>query len=311
MALLRKKKQAEVGRRRPGMQSAARTSPYAYYSHQQSAAAGHQPERARREALPRSKKEILQYVGQRFGVILAIIASSALLISSVQVSMQPRLVIVNDTAVYRLHPDATYEAKVTQTLRGSWTNTNKITINTANVARTLKADYPEVADASVALPIIGQRPTVYVQLTKPSLLMVATDGSASVIDETGRVLAPAAQVTNLDSFDLPTITDQSGLTIKPGKLALSKGSVDFIASVLLQLKTAGIHYSRLVLPPSSQELDVYLQGQPYFVKFNMHDPSTAREQAGEFLATAHYLQGKSITPTSYIDARLSGRVYYK
>jgi flagellar basal body rod protein FlgF len=94
-------------------------------------------------------------------------------------------------------------------------------------------------------------------------------------------------------------------------LALSEGSVEFISDVLVQLKTAGINYSRLVLPASSQELDVFIQGQPYFVKFNMHDPSTAREQAGEFLATMHYLQGKSITPASYIDVRLSGRVYYK
>lgn len=309
MALLRKKKTDEVGRRRPGPQT-GRASPYAYYSQQQTAA-GNQPARARREALPRSKKEILQYVGQRFGLILAVIASLALLISSIQVSMQPRLIIVNDTAVYRLHPDTTYEANVTQTLRSSWTNTNKITINTATVTRMLKADYPEVADASVALPIIGQRPVVYVQLTKPSILIVATDGSVSVVDETGRVLAPAAQVTNLDSFNLPTLSDQSGLTIKPGKLALSKGSVAFITDVLVQLKAAGINYSRLVLPPSSQELDIYIQGQPYYVKLNMHDPSTAREQAGEFLATSHYLQGKSIVPGSYIDVRLSGRVYYK
>jgi hypothetical protein len=310
MALLRKKIPTEVGRRRPGAQSGRRPSQYAYYSQQQSPA-GNQPERARRQSLPRSKKEIAQYFGQRFGLILALVASFALLISSVQVSMQPRLVIVNDTAVYRLHPDSTYEANITQTLRSNWTNTNKITINTANVAQVLKADYPEVADVSVALPIIGQRPIVYIQLTKPSLLLVATDGSASVIDETGRVLAPAAQVTNLDSFNLPTVTDQSGLNVKPGKLALSEGSVEFISDVLVQLKTAGINYSRLVLPASSQELDVFIQGQPYFVKFNMHDPSTAREQAGEFLATMHYLQGKSITPASYIDVRLSGRVYYK
>lgn len=309
MSLLRRKKVEEPTRRRPGVQAGNRPSPYAYYSQQSSS--GHQPDRARRQELPRSKKEILQYVGQRFGLILVIIASLALLISSVQVSMQPRLVIVNDTAVYRLHPDATYEANITQSLRSSWANSNKITVNTASVAQKLQADYPEVADASVALPVIGQRPTVYVQLTKPSLLLVATDGSASVVDETGRILAPAAQVTNLDSFDLPTITDQSGLIIKTGKLALSKGSVDFIVSVLLQLKTAGVSYSRLILPPSSQELDIYMQGQPYFVKFNMHDPSTAREQAGEFLATQKYLQGKGVTPASYVDARLSGRVYYK
>lgn len=309
MPFFRKQKVVERGRRRPDGVT-GRTPQYAYYSQQKTAEAN-EPVRARRQALPRSKAEILRYLGQRFGLILAIIAGLALLISSVQVSMQPRLVILNNTAVYRLHPDSSYEADVTETLRSSWLNTNKITINTDNVARRLKADYPEVADAAVALPIIGQRPTVYLQLTRPSLVMVATDGSASVLDETGRVLAPAAQVGNLDSFKLPTITDQSGLQIRAGKLALTRGSVDFITSVVAQLQAAGIHYSRLVLPSSSQELDLYLQDQKYLVKFNMHDPRTAREQAGEYLATAHYLREKGITPASYVDVRLSGRVYYK
>jgi hypothetical protein len=310
MGLFGKKKLPETARRRPDAGSGGRASPYAYYSKQQTMAAN-QPERARRQPLPRSKKEVLQFVGQRFGLILVIVASLALLLSSVQVSMRPRLVIVNDTAVYRLHPDSTYEANISDSLRSSWTNSNKITINAASIARTLQTDYPEVADASVTLPVIGQCPIVYIQLTKPSLLMVATDGSASVLDETGRVLAPASQVTDLDSFNLPTVTDESGLTVKPGKLALSEGSVQFITDVLYQLKTAGVGYSRLVLPPSSQELDVYIQGQPYFVKLNLHDPTTAREQTGQYLATAKYLREKGITPANYVDARLSGRVYYK
>jgi hypothetical protein len=309
MGVFGKKQPVEPVRRRPGNQ-AGRTSPYAYYSQQKTGGAN-EPIRARREALPRSKKEILRFIGQRFGLVLAVIASLALLLSSIQVSMQPRLVIINDTDVYRLHPNSSYEADVSRTLRSSWMNTNKITINTASVEQRLKIDYPEVADVSVTLPIIGQRPIVYVQLTRPSLLMVATDGAVSVLDENGRVLAPAAQVTNLDSFNLPTVTDQSGLSLENGKLALSKGSVDFITGVLAQLKAANVGYSRLVLPPSSQELDVYIQGKPYYAKFNMHNPSTAREQAGEYLATAHYLQQKGITPSSYIDARLSGRVYYK
>ncbi len=309
MAFLRKQKPVEQTRRRPTVQS-GRTSPYTYYS-QAKASEATDPVRARHQALPRPKKEILSYVVQRFGLILAIIAALALLISSVQVSMQPRLVIVNNTAVYRLHPDASYEADVARTLRSSWLNTNKITINTDSVVRRLKTDYPEVADASVALPIIGQRPIVYLQLTRPSLIMVATDGSASVLDENGRVLAPAAQVANLDRFSLPTVTDQSGLSLSPGRLALAKGTVEFISEIVGQLQAAKINYSRLVLPSSSQELDVYVQDKPYMVKFNTHDPRTAREQAGEYLATAHYLQEKGITPASYIDARLSGRVYYK
>jgi len=87
--------------------------------------------------------------------------------------------------------------------------------------------------------------------------------------------------------------------------------VDFITTVLYQLHAAGVQYSRLVLPPSSQELDIYTAGPAYYAKFNMHEEDTARQQAGEYLATAHYLAEKGITPAAYIDARLPGRVYYK
>lgn len=307
-----KKKVVELGRRRPSKTEGARRSPYAYYSRQQTIPnSANDANRARRQPLPRSKREVFDYLAQRFGLVLVVIASLALLISSVQVSMRPRLVIVNDTAVYRLHPDSTYQANLSQTLRSSWANTNKLTINTGDMVRNLKADYPEVANASVTLPIIGQRAVVYVQLTKPSLLLVGSNGSAFVLDETGRVLAPASQVSNLDSFNLPTVTDESGLTLRSGSLALSGGSVDFITTVLYQLHAAGVQYSRLVLPPSSQELDIYTAGPAYYAKFNMHEEDTARQQAGEYLATAHYLAEKGITPAAYIDARLPGRVYYK
>jgi hypothetical protein len=310
MGLFARKSKVEETRRRPA-EGGGRAKQYSYYARQQAAAATTDANRARRQPLPRSKREILRFVGERFGVVLALLAGLALLVTSVQVSMNPRLVIVNDTAVYRLHPDDTYKANISRTLRSSWTNTNKITIDTTKVATELKRTYPEVADASVALPVLGQRPMVYIQLTKPSLVLVSADGTASVLDEKGRVLAPASQVTNLDSFGLPTITDESGLISKPGELVLSSGAVNFIQTVLFELHSAGVNYSKLVLPPSSQELDVYITGQTYYAKFNLHSDTTAREQAGAYVATVTYLQKQGKVPTAYVDVRLSGRTYYK
>jgi hypothetical protein len=244
-------------------------------------------------------------------MVIALVALIALLITSVQVSMQPRLSILNETAVYRLHPDEVYEEAVSKSLRGSWTNSNKITINTARIASDLKRSFPEVADASVALPVLGQRPLVYIQLTKPSLILVSTDGSAAVLDEKGRVLAPASQVDDLDSLKLPTVSDESGLSRQTGSLALSSGSMQFIQTLLYQLKVAGIDFSRLVLPAASQELDVYVHGGAYHGKFNLHAEDTAREQAGSFIATAAYLKKQGTAPKSYIDSRVPGRSYYK
>ena len=307
MKLRRRQPSPIIGRRRPATDS-AQGRRYAYYS--QSHDTSGVP-RARREPLPRSRAEVLRYLAQRFGTIMALVAVVALLVSSVQVSMQPRLVEVNDTSVYRLHPDATYIAAAEQQLRSSWTNTNKITINTNAVVAHLKADYPEIADASVALPVFGQRPVLYVQLTRPSLLLIGNDGSAWVLDETGRVLAPASQVDKLDSFQLPSVSDQSGLPLKSGHLALDGDEVKFIEMIVYQLKTAHLTYSRLVLPPASQELDAYVDGQPYFIKFNLHDSGGAQQQAGAAIATLAYMKKQGKVPTSYLDVRLPTRAYYK
>jgi hypothetical protein len=309
--MFRRKVEPEQRRRRVVSTQGSRPQSYSYFARSTENDQVNESSRARRQPIPRSKSEIIRYAGERFGLIIAVVAGLALLITSIQVAPQPRLVVVNDSAVYRLHPDSTYMNYVTQSLRSSWTNSNKLTINTTDVAKRLQEAYPEVADASIALPVLGQRPIAYIQLTRPSLLLISSDGTASVLDETGRVLAPAAQVHDLDSLNLPTVTDQSGLEVKSGQLVLSGSSVHFIEAVLYQLKTANISYSRLVLPPASQEVDIYLTGQPYLVKLNFHSEDTAREQVGAFLATQSYLHRKKITPAHYIDARLPGRVYYK
>lgn len=310
--LQRRKKTSESERRRPlaASSSPKQSAGFSYYRQGQgkdSDEAG----RSRRQPLRRSKTELLQFMAQRFGAIAIVVAVLALFVSSVQVSMKPRLNIVNDTAVYRLHPDSVYEASIEQLLRSSWLNTNKITIDTDRIINQLKTDYPEIADASIALPVLGQRPLVYLQLTRPSLLLVNADGSASVLDEKGRVLAPSAQVDNLDSFKLPAVSDQSGLRTKVGNVALTTSAVSFMRTVSYQLHAAHLGYSRLVLPPTSQELDVFISGQPYFIKFNMHDDRSVRQQAGTAIATIRYLGRQGKLPASYVDARLPGRVYYK
>jgi hypothetical protein len=306
--LRKKQKDSENSRRRPA--PTGRTGNFSYYTQSRSSRTINDQPVARRQPIPRDKAEIARYVGQRFGVILAVIAALALLVSSLQVSMTPRIKILNDGSVYRVHSNEAYEEGASHTLRSSWTNTNKITINTSMITGDLRSEFPEIAEASIVLPVLGQRPILYLQLTRPSLVLVTSAGSAYVLDETGRVLAPAAQVDNLDSFKLPTILDQSGLEPKTGRLVLSSSTVSFITSVLYQLQKAGVQYTTLTLPASSQELDVGLTGRNYIVKFNTH-AATAREQAGSYLAVQANLDKAGKSPAEYIDARLPGRVYIK
>jgi hypothetical protein len=86
----------------------------------------------------------------------------------------------------------------------------------------------------------------------------------------------------------------------------------FIVSVVQQVKAHNIDISSLTLPSGTSELDMRLNNQPYFVKFNMHAGlASARQQAGTFIAVKNRLESQGIAPSQYIDVRVDGRAYYQ
>jgi hypothetical protein len=131
-----------------------------------------------------------------------------------------------------------------------------------------------------------------------------------VLDNNGKALIAASAIGGLDKLKLPTITDQSGLRINTGDIALSSSSITFIRTVVAELQARSVQIDSLTLPASAYELDVRPTGAGYYVKFNMHEP-TSRQQSGTFLAVRQRLAAQSITPSQYIDVRLDGRAYYK
>lgn len=305
------KKQKQSVRQRPGS-NRARPKAFSYYGQRQRPTAD-QPlpasrQMGRSEATPRG--QTLKFIIQRFGAVLAIIAVLLLLVTSVQVDMKPRVSILNQSTSLSLHTSSDYQTAAEQIMKRSWTNTNKLTIDTQSIARQLQASFPEIADASIALPLVSQRPVVYLQLTEPQLLLTNHVGQAYVIDETGRALADAAQLDATVAGKLPTITDESGLRITQGQIALSSADVNFIKTVLYQFDKAGIKVGKVTLPQGSRQLNVYIYKKPYFVKFNLQEDD-AKQQAGAFIAVKRQLDRRGKAPRQYIDVRLPGRAYYK
>jgi hypothetical protein len=135
-------------------------------------------------------------------------------------------------------------------------------------------------------------------------------GQAFAVDEMGRALADASQLTTDLAGKLPTVTDESGLQLQAGQIALSSADVKFVKSVLYQLEHAHIQVGKLVLPQGTREFDVYLYKMPYFVKFNLHD-GNVKQQVGAFIAVQKHLSEQGKQPRQYIDVRLLGRAYYK
>jgi cell division septal protein FtsQ len=246
---------------------------------------------------------------RRVGVLILALAIVISVFHLLSVSSQARIVPLTSSAASSafLRNQADYQAAADKLLTSSLWNRNKITIDTGQISRGMVAQFPELASASVTLPLFAQRPTVYVQPAQAALV-VAADNGAFVIDQNGRALMPSANLPT--AHNLPQIVDQSGLQIKTGHQVLTADDVGFVQTVIAELSAKHTAVSSMVLPAASRELDVYIAGQPYFVKFNLANDD-ARQQAGTYLATAAQLQRQHVTPAHDVDVRVDGRAYYQ
>lgn len=296
------------GRQRPAPRTT--TGAFSYYASSRRLA--DQPGAARHQPPPKPKlsRVVFQRLGQQFGMILLGMVLLACVISLLQIDTVPRVVIANNSEGYALHRVSDYQASATTVLRSSLLNSNKLTIDTKSVDAALTAQYPEVAHASIALPLVGHRPTLYVVLTKPTLIL-ATPHQSVVVDSAGHALVTAQTAHDVARFQLPVLHDQSNRQLQIGDTVLPSSTISFIQEVLRQFAAAHLRVATMVMPPAAEELDVYPAGASYYGKFNLHD-SSARQQSGTFLAVRQQLShGQGSLPKQYIDVRIPGRAYYK
>jgi hypothetical protein len=207
-----------------------------------------------------------------------------------------------------LRPVTTYEQAATQYLSGL-ANSNKLTINTKQIASQLTRQFPELTSTSVSLPIVGSQPTIFIQPATPRLVLATPSGGPYILDSSGRALIVSSQVKDLSNLQLPVVVDESGLKVALGAIALPRATVSFIAEVAEQLRAKKLTVSSLVLPVGSNELHVRINGAGYYIKYNVY--GNAREEAGAHLALKERLEQQKLIPREYIDVRVEGRGYYK
>lgn len=187
-------------------------------------------------------------------------------------------------------------------------NSNKLTVDTGKIASDLRQQFPELKAISISLPIIGDKPVVYIQPAIPKIILSGKNGMF-VLDADGRALISGSQAVRLQQLGLAVVTDQSGLSLDAGRIVLPGNAVSFITEVIGQLQTKGLKPSSLVLPQGTNELYVTINGAGYQIKFNLH--GDARAEAGTFLATKQFLDGQHKTPSQYVDVRVDDKAYYK
>jgi hypothetical protein len=299
----------ELGRRR-AVQNQTRSSKTFFYHSNRSVETKQTKRQTLRSPLSTQKvSHAASYSLQRFGLLIVIIAAIVSLINVLSVSSNPTIVMLDQKQLGYLHTEAQYQQAAKKLLNSSFVNGNKITIDSSSISSELIKEFPELASVNIKIPLMGRNPIMF--LTPNAVIMALTTGSGTsyAVDSNGEVLG-ILSAQDVSTQHLTDIQDESSAPIQIGQPILSSSTISFIQIVNYQVTHSNLVVSKLVLPAGASELDLYLLGHNYFVKFNLAD-SAPLQEVGTFLAVQHNLQVQGITPSQYIDVRVDGRAYYK
>jgi hypothetical protein len=233
--------------------------------------------------------------------IVLIVLLLAGLIYSLLLKPQPR-VAVNDLSY---HSQAVYDSQISP-LFGGFKNGNKITFDESSTAAAIRKKFPEVQNVRIELPFFSEKPTVWLDISPPAFKLQSSSG-IYIVDSQGLAVAGAADLPELK--DLVTLIDKSDYPAMVGRQMLSSQAVDFINTVIAQVRHNKVPISSLTLPAVVQEMDLRTADQPYFVKFYLG--GNAEVQTGQFLASRQkFIQTKQ-PPSQYLDVRVEGKIFYK
>jgi hypothetical protein len=199
----------------------------------------------------------------------------------------------------------TYQKEANKILSGI-KNTNKITFDEQDVVNKMQKKFPEIASASIELPIFAQTPVIHLQISSPGFILTSSSGSY-IVDFQGVAVAKTSEFNG--AHNLLVVEDQSGFDAEVGKQVMSTDAVNFINTLVRQSQHAKVSVSSLTLPKTAQELDLRTKDRPYYVKFYLG--GDALLQAGQFLATRRQFDTSNAQPAEYLDVRVEGKIFYK
>ncbi len=227
------------------------------------------------------------------------------LIYSMIVSTHARLDIV-DGQTY-LRDSSEYQNSIDKRLKSSPFNRLKFTVNTEKIADQIEAEFPELQQVVVSIPLFSNRPVVEFRLATPAAL-VETSSGTYVVDDSGRVLFDIRdKSSNVSASELPLIVDNTNSNAVTGKPILGSSQVVYVREIYLQAKEKDLKVLSVKLSPGGQQLEVKFSGSEYFVKFSLQED--ARQSMGAFFAVKEKLAEEGNTPDKYIDVRVPEKVF--
>lgn len=248
--------------------------------------------------------------GQFFRLLPAYIAIGVIVLSvliSLTLSTNPAVeTLDNQPSPYR--DKSEYASAVDQIMSDNLSSRTKLTVNTKEIEKKLLEKYPEISSASLRLPVLGRKPTLVINLRQPALIL-STNSQTYAVDAIGLAVSDIRNLSSEYKQGIPVVLDQSGLELELGKQALRSETVTYVTEVIAQIKAKGLTVSQLTMPASANELDIRIEGVPYFVKTDTS--GNARVQIGTFFAVQEHLSKQGISPSEYVDVRVEERAFYK
>lgn len=176
----------------------------------------------------------------------------------------------------------------------------------------LKKQFPEIEHISLSSSApFSTSLKADIRFRKAVFTWVDASDQQQFVDKNGVLFSK-----NLDPSVNPTklikIEDQSGIVIDAGNAVLTEPLIRFIGqlhSKLPPLYVANAKISRVIIPESTREVQVQVDGTSYLIKFSSVHPID--NQIGELSALLNYLKSKNIQPSEYIDMRVPHKAFYK
>lgn len=204
---------------------------------------------------------------------------------------------------------SSYEQDIDGRLKGSIFYRSKLTFDADKLTNDIKNDFPEINDVDISISPFRHRPTVEVDLAKPSAKLV-TPTKVYILDEEGRALFEQEDASaDLNVGSLLTINDNSGQEIALGKPALTEYQISYIREVIGQTEAKGMIPESFTLSGGGTALNVRFKDLNYYVKFSFY--SDPRQSSGAFLALYDQLKRDGTFPSRYIDLRIPEKAFVK
>jgi len=291
--MFKKKTPQQPSRRRES--AAPRVSVNSYYSNRATAPA--------EKSSPFQKAAVKRSATHFINKALDISLIAALLAAVIYTLMiKPQAKVILDDTTY--HPAINYTYYINGKL-AAFKNRNKITFDQEALIKDLESAFPEVNNANVELPVLGQKPVVRISVGKPAFFL-SSAGQEYLISSNG--VAVDYKNTYLKLPKLITVKDSSGYPAAKGKQILNTNDVNFLETLSAELNRKQIPVQELSLSKQPQEVDLYTTDYRYYTKFYMGGDAVI--QAGQYLAARNKFN-PATAPSEYLDVRVPGKIFYK